>query len=156
MTPSPVEHDELVIERKLRASPERVFAAWADPRQKRRWFAEGEPFVLESFEVDFRVGGVERSRFRLKEGPEMTNETYYHDIVENRRIVQSYAMTFGGKRISVSLSTLELTPAEDGTALKFTEQAAFLEGADGIDRRRDGWNVLLDRLTTLLAGGELR
>ena len=33
MTLNPVEHDELVIERNLKASPERVFAAWADPAQ---------------------------------------------------------------------------------------------------------------------------
>jgi len=156
MTLHPVDHDELVIERTLKASPERVFAAWADPLQKRRWYAEGEPFVLEAFEANFREGGVERSRFRLKNGPEMTNETYYHEIVDGRRIIQSYAMTFGGKRISVSLATLELAPAGVGTHLKFTEQGAFLEGSDGVERRRDGWNVLLDRLTTLLEGGELR
>lgn len=155
MTLNPVAHDELVIERNFKAAPERVFAAWADPVKKRRWFAEGEPFVLDAFDVDFREGGVERSRFRLKNGPEMTNETYYHEIIENRRIIQSYAMTFGGKRISVSLATLELEPADGGTRLKFTEQAAFLEGSDGVERRRDGWNVLLDRLATLLAGGEL-
>jgi uncharacterized protein YndB with AHSA1/START domain len=156
MTLNPVVHDELSIERTLKASPDRVFAAWADPAKKRLWFAQGEPFVLEVFEADFREGGFERSRFRLKGGPEMTNETYYHEIVENRRIIQSYGMTLGGKRISVSLATLELGPVGDGTRLKFTEQAAFLEGSDGVDRRRDGWNVLLDRLTTLLAGGELR
>lgn len=151
-----VAHDELVIERTLKAPPERVFAAWADPEKKRRWFAEGEPFVLEVFEADFREGGFERSRFRVRNGPEMTNETYYHEIIENRRVIQSYAMTLGGKRISVSLATLELAPAAEGTRLKFTEQAAFLEGSDGVERRRDGWNVLLDRLTSLIADGELR
>jgi len=56
----------------------------------------------------------------------------------------------------VSLATLELEPAGDGTRLKFTEQAAFLEGSDGIERRREGWNVLLDRLTTALDAGESR
>jgi uncharacterized protein YndB with AHSA1/START domain len=149
-------HDMLVIERELKAAPERVFAAWADPIQKRRWFAEGEPFVLESFDSDFREGGVERSRFRLKDGPEMSNETFHHEIIPNRRIISSYAMIVGGRRISVSLSTLELEKAGSGTQLRFTEQAAFLEGGDGVEARRQGWNVLLDRLTTLLAGGELR
>lgn len=151
-----VTHDMLVIERELKAAPERVFTAWADPVQKRRWFAEGEPFVLETFESDFREGGFERSRFRLKDGPEMTNETYHHEILPNRRVISSYGMTVGGKRISVSLLTLELEKAGSGTHLRFTEQAAFLEGGDGVEGRRQGWNVLLDRLTLLLAAGELR
>lgn len=37
----------------------------------------------------------------------MTNDTVFHDIVQDRRIVSSYAMTRAGERFSVSLSTLE-------------------------------------------------
>jgi uncharacterized protein YndB with AHSA1/START domain len=33
-----VEHATFVIERRYDASPARVFAAWADPAAKRRWF----------------------------------------------------------------------------------------------------------------------
>jgi uncharacterized protein YndB with AHSA1/START domain len=141
-----VVHDSFTIERTYKASPERLFAAWADPAQKRRWFAEGEGWVVESFEVDFREGGFERSRFRWKGGVEMANETYLHDIVPNRRIVISYSMTMGGARISVSLATVELEPAGAGTRLRLSEQAAFFEGSDGVEIRRQGWGALLDQL----------
>jgi uncharacterized protein YndB with AHSA1/START domain len=139
-------HSTFSLERTYKAAPERVFAAFADPVQKRRWFVEGEGWTIESYELDFRVGGFERSRFRFKDGAAMTNDTVYHDIVENRRIIVSYDMTMGGQRISVSLSTIELEPAGQGTRLRYTEQAAFLEGGDGAQMREQGWRELFQNL----------
>ncbi|NUO53163.1 MAG: polyketide cyclase [Polyangiaceae bacterium] len=146
MKHGPVTHETITIERTYPHAPEKVFAAWADPKKKRRWFAEGEGFGVESYEVDFRVGGHERTLFRGTSQPPMTNETYFHDIVENRRIVMSYAMTMDGRRFSVSLATIEIEPSKDGSRMLFTEQAAFLEGADGPEMRRAGWTKLFEQL----------
>jgi len=55
-------------------------------------------------------------------------------------------MTFAERRISASLVTIELLPAEKGTLLICTHQGAFFEGADGPEMRQDGWRKLLDRL----------
>ena len=76
-----------------------------------------------------------------------TNDTFYQDIVPNRRIVYTSTMTLGEKRISVSLCTFEFLPAEAGTDLIFTHQAAFFEGADGPAMREGGWRTLFERLT---------
>src|SRR5271165_3692368 len=98
-TQSPsVTHATFTIERHYPAAPERVFAAFADPRKKRRWFAEGNGHTLDSFECDFRVGGTEQLKGRLNEstpfpGVAVTNDTTYQDIVPNRRIVLAYTMT---------------------------------------------------------------
>jgi uncharacterized protein YndB with AHSA1/START domain len=144
-----------MIERNYPVAPERVFAAFADPAQKRRWFAEGEGFGVETFEMDFRVGGKERVRFTIRGGPvdgtSCTNDSVYQDIVPDRRIVIAYTMTLGEKRISASLATFEILPAEAGASLIFTEQAAFFEGADGPQIREDGWRLLLGKLAEELA-----
>ena len=138
-----VEHATFVVERKYEASPERAFAAWADPEAKARWLVD--PGVR--LELDFRVGGRERSRGTAPNGDAYSYEAHYHDIVPAERIVYSYDMHLEGTRISVSLATVEFTPVGDnGTRLVFTEQGAFLDGHEFPARRADGMGSLLDAL----------
>ena len=146
-----VTHASFTIERSYSKPPERVFAAFSDPAKKRRWFAEGEGFEIQKFEMDFRVGGREHCSFRVTadspvKGASMSNETVYQDIVPNQRIVLAYTMNNGGKPFSASLATIELLPDGGGTHVVFTEQAAFFENADGPKIREQGWNELLKRL----------
>jgi uncharacterized protein YndB with AHSA1/START domain len=146
-----VTHSTFVIERSYPTTPERVFAAFADPAKKRRWFAESDGFAFREFEMDFRVGGSEHSRFNMQDGTPLANDTSYQDIEPNRRIVFAYTMSVGGRRISASLSTIELLPTEKGTDFVYTEQAAFFEGSDGEKIRKTGWSELFERLAKELA-----
>ena len=150
-----VTHGSYVIERSFPVKPERVFAAFADPVKKQRWFAAGEG-TTDKFEMDFRVGGNELTQRRMGNntpfpGVALTNHTNYQDIVPNKRVVFAYPMTLGEKRISASLVTVELLPTEKGTDLIFTDQGAYFEGADGPQMREHGWGVLLGQLEKELA-----
>ena len=149
-------HSTFVIERSYPKPPELVFSAFANPATKRRWFAEGHSHEVEAFEMDFRIGGAERARYRFKEGTPfegiaITNEGSFQDIVPNRCIVSASTMTFGDKRISSSLVTIELLPTDKGTDLICTHQGAFFEGADGPQLRETGWRLLLEKLAEELA-----
>ena len=151
-----VTHSTFVIERTYSSAPERVFAAFADPARKRRWFAGERNMTVEEHSLDFRVGGTEHARYRFPEGSRfpgavMGNDTVYQDIVENRRIVVAYTMSMDGRRFSASLATFELVPADGGTNLIFTEQGAFFEGSDGAEMREGGWRKLLEKLGEELA-----
>jgi uncharacterized protein YndB with AHSA1/START domain len=138
-----VEHATFVIERSYEVSSERAFAAWADPEVKARWFVDPEAHL----ELDFRVGGRERSRGTAPDGRAYSYEALYLDIVQAQRIVYTYDMLLEETRISVSLATVEFTPVSDsGTRLVFTEQAAFLDGHESPAQRTEGMGSLLDAL----------
>ena len=67
MSDQTVVHNTFVIERKYPHPAEKVFAAFADASKKRQWFAEGHNHNVEEFTMDFRVGGNERSAYRMGE-----------------------------------------------------------------------------------------
>lgn len=146
MTERSVTHATFRIERVYDASPKRVFAAYADPEARRRWFVEGEGWDIESCELDFREGTTEHSTFRFRGGPLIRNDTWYHEIVENQRFVFSYAMVVGDDRISVSLGTVELIPDGNGTRHVYTEQGAYLDGYDNVAQREEGCRQLYEAL----------
>jgi len=156
MLEAPIIHNTFVVERDYPTTPERVFAAFADPVKKRRWFAEGENHTVDEFEMDFRVGGIERAVSHFKEGSPfpgtaLITEGIYHDIVPNRRIVTSATMILGDRRISVSLATIEISPNQNSAKLVLTHQGVFFEGSDGPERREGGWRKIAERLAKELA-----
>jgi uncharacterized protein YndB with AHSA1/START domain len=146
MTQHSANHTTFVIVRSYEASPARVFAAFADPAIKARWFKGPDEWDSGSKEFDFRVGGRERSSGGPKEGPKHIFDCLYWDIVPNERIVYSYDMHLDDNRISVSLATIELKREGRGTRLVFTEQGVFLDGLDDPASREHGTGWLLDKL----------
>ena len=155
MSEPTIVHSTFAVERSYPQSPERVFAAFAQPARKRRWYAEGDHEIQE-FEMEFRVGGSERFRYRFKEGHalagnEITNESSYQDIVPEKRIVITSKMSLSGKPISITLVTLEFMASGEGTDLILTNQGTFVDWPGGAAMIEQGWRSLLGRLGKELA-----
>lgn len=143
-----VAHGSFTLERTYPVTPARVFAAWASRGAKNTWFGEGDEFLAPTtlYELDFRVGGRERLEGRLPGGRLFGYEAIYHDIVDNQRIIASYDVAIDARRTSVSLMTVELQGAPDGTRLVLTEQGAFLDELDSNEQRVEGARDSLDQL----------
>lgn len=62
----------------------------------------------------------------------------------------AYEMHLDDRKISVSLATVELTPAGNGTRLKVTGQGVFLDGYDDNGAREHGTGWLMDRVGATL------
>jgi uncharacterized protein YndB with AHSA1/START domain len=156
MSSQTVVHNTFVVERSYPVTVERAYSAFADPALKRRWYADRDAHDVDTFEHDFRVGGIERLQYRLGNdspfpGAAILNEGSFQDIVPHERIVITTTMSFQGKRISTSLVTFQFIAGRGQTDVIVTHQGAFFEGADGPQRREAGWRSLLEKLHVSLA-----
>lgn len=146
--PSSIVHATFTLDRTFATTPDRVFAGFADPEVKSRWFGDPESSMETS--LDFRVGGRESMRGPGPGGAEFWFEVLYQDIVQDERIVYTYEMGMDGRRISVSVATFEFAAVDGGTRLTVTEMGAFLDGLDDPALREKGTGDLLDALGTEL------
>jgi uncharacterized protein YndB with AHSA1/START domain len=151
MSARSVEHATFTIERRYDAAPARVFAAWADPATKARWFAGPEDWEVGPHELDFREGGIEVGSGGPRGGPVHHYRAVYWEIVADERIVYTYELLLDDVRLSVSLVTLELSPEGRGTRLTLTEYGAFFDGLEDPAQRRDGTGSLLGALARELS-----
>ena len=144
-------HDSFTIERHYDATPARVFHAFADPAAKALWFGGPPSTRSDDVSFDFREGGRETLTTVLDDGNRIGFAATYCDIVRDERIVYTYEMTMGGRRISVSVATVEIRPGTGGGAdLRVTEHGVYLDGLDKPELRRQGTEELLTALGTSL------
>jgi uncharacterized protein YndB with AHSA1/START domain len=148
-------HGTFTVSRDLTAPPERVFAAYAEPGRRRRWFRmPGRTH----YDLDFRVGGAEISRGAFAPTGEREERLEYrgtfHDIAADERVVFSYELTVDDVRRWASLVTVELAPSEDGTCLRHTEQYVLLaytaDGAHDTAHLEGGTRLQLNGLAAAL------
>jgi uncharacterized protein YndB with AHSA1/START domain len=146
MTERSTVHDTFTMQRQYAATPARVFRAFADPAAKALWFAGPPEVKQEESSFDFREGGRETAVSVMPTGERMGFYVTYADIVPDQRIVYTYEMTMDGRRISVSVATVELRATGGGTELTLTEQGVYLDGLDQPTFRREGTEQLLTAL----------
>ena len=152
-----VQHTAFTETRLLGAERRSVYGAFADAEVLRRWFRL--PGHGSTYTQDFRVGGGERARstFRHLDGRQehLEYRSRYLELVPDRRIVYGYESLVDDVLRWTSLVTVELTTAEGGTLLKWTEQAAFLvptgEGETDLAHLRGAVRLRLNGLPAALA-----
>lgn len=144
-------HSAFTIERHYPAPVATVFACFADTEKLRRWLIEGEGWTTDAFTNDFSPLGFQRSLFRWQDGPQMSNDGVYHEIIENERIITSYSMGLEGKIFSVSLLTQTFEAKDGGTLLTLTEQGTYMGDENAVAGREEGFRELLEKLAEEVA-----
>ena len=145
MAAIPTLHTDFVIEREFSATPDDVFAAWADPDARMAW-SNCHPGNIREHRLDFRIHGHEIHEAIAANGGVERVDRFFFDIIEGQRIVFAYDIGFGRKRLSVSLVTVEFFPAKRGTRMVYTEQLAYLDGHEDRAERMRGTEEGFDRL----------
>lgn len=131
----------LTLKRRLKAPPEKVFAAWTDPAKLKSWFG---PEQIETIiaEADARVGGRFHIVMRSPDGEEHDVSGVYREVIPNERLVFTWAWKTMPER--ESLVTVLIKPDGRETLLTLTHEQFFDEAAR--DRHRHGWTGCLDKL----------
>jgi len=135
---------KLEITRVIKAPRDRVYAAWTDPAQLKQWFGP-ENVQTRDLVADVRVGGKFRWDLSNPEGEKMTCLGEYRELQPGKKIVFTWQWEDDEDWEShVSIVTVELDDAGDGTELRLThEKLPNEESRDGHTR---GWNSALDKL----------
>jgi uncharacterized protein YndB with AHSA1/START domain len=139
-------HATLVFERKISAAPKAVFAAFADSAARAQWGTPSDTAVIIYDDADFREGGQDHFRCGPKATPNIHGVTHYWDIVPDRRVISSETLVVDGRRLCVSLTTLELISDGSKTKLKNTTQLTSFVGEDMVNGYTTGTNASLDGL----------
>jgi uncharacterized protein YndB with AHSA1/START domain len=146
---SAIVHASFSVERTFPEPPARVFAAFADPELKARWFHGPDDWTPTVRTFDFREGGHETAAGAVPGEWSSRFEADYHVIEPDSQIVYSYVMYHDDVRLSVSVTTIELDALDDGAATRivFTEQGAYFEEGDAANASREAGTIeLLEQL----------
>jgi uncharacterized protein YndB with AHSA1/START domain len=150
---------QLVIERTLKASPERVFDAFTDPDQLKQWWWPNG-FSCPAAEVDLRIGGTYKIGMEWPDfiPAEAQFSHYlggeYYEIDRPHRLVMSgRAVNDTEGELFATLIELTFEARDGGTAL--TVRQAYFEPMpppEALAGAEQGWSEQLDKLERLLAG----
>jgi uncharacterized protein YndB with AHSA1/START domain len=136
------------VRRRFAASPEKVFAAFADPGLITRWLTPSPEIALTLLQFDFRVGGSYRFAYHLPEGGTVIVGGAYRSIAPPSRIVFSWVIEPPDEHAGIeSEVTITIAPDQGGSELHIRHEQLTRAGAAA--RHAEGWSGALDRLATL-------
>jgi uncharacterized protein YndB with AHSA1/START domain len=132
------DHGSVIVSQILNVPVSRVYAAFADPRERVQWGAPSETAAFIYDATDFRVGGLDVARCGAKDDPRFRVETRYIDIVEERRVVWSETIFEADKTLAANLTAVEFLPEGRRTKLNVTVQVVSFVGPGMIENTKAG------------------
>lgn len=151
----------LVIERVLDAPREKVWQAWTDPEQIKKWWGP-KGFTAPSIQSDFREGGTYHWAMQSPDGQVYWSTGTFHEIVPQERLVvtDSFADEQGnvvppshyGMEGDHPMEGRVIVTFEDaGGKTKLTVRYEGMAPSETRDLAEGGWNETLDKLAALVA-----
>ncbi len=153
----------LAITRVFDAPRERVWQAWTDPEQMRRWWGPAK-FTAPFAQIDLRVGGKYLFCMRAPDGKDYWSTGVYREIVAPERLVftDSFADEHGnvvpaahyGMSGDFPLEMLVTVTLEDlGGKTRMILTHTGLPAGEHAESAQAGWSESLDKLAASLKSG---
>ena len=144
------EKPSLTLTRSYPVPPERVWRAWTDPQEIKRWWGLGGEDPVSFARLDVREGGRFRIVFGGADGKAHEVQGVYQEVVRNRRLAFTWVWPNSTPERE-SLITIEFRAAGRGTELVFKQERFF--DATVRDNHRQGWTESFVKLERFLTGG---
>jgi len=148
----------LVVSREFNAPRERVWRAWTDPAQMRRWLDFGEDMRLESVQADLRAGGRFRIQIRRADGEYYTAAGSYLVVQPPERVVYTWDWEkdgaggeFGELEGRETQVTVEFHARGPRTEMVLTHEK--FTTPESRDNHEKGWTVWAERLAQYVEAG---
>ena len=146
-TPSPAAETTLQIKRTFQAPREKVFRAWTEPEEMKRWCAPTEEYETRA-EVDLRVGGKYRIEMKHPSGSVHTAIGEYREVEPPSKLVYTWSWEDG--TVEDTLVTVEFRDLGSATEVTLTHD--LFPTDEWRDKHSQGWTGCLGRLEKRLGG----
>ena len=133
------------LQRRFRASPERIFRAWTQPSALREWWCP-PGWTAGEIEIDLRVGGtycIAMTRSR-NVGASVAVRGRFIEVRAPQRLVYTWQWEGAFPDMPETLVTLELQGSSDETLLTLRHEGFSESGSR--QQHRSGWMSACDRL----------
>lgn len=135
----------LTVSRLIAAPPERVFAAWLDPKMLLKFMTSGIGVSVAHAETDPKVGGSYAITMKV-EDREIPHSGTYLEITPHSRLAFTWQSPHSAEG---SIVSIDFTPQDGGTFVTLT-QLRF-KSEDSRNGHERGWTSILNALQTTLA-----
>ena len=148
------EHNDLSVTRIIRAPKERVWEAWADPKQFEQWWAPA-PVKTISNKHDLFAGGGFDTTMHLPDGTIMEGgEGCFLEVIEHERIVFTDALQGGWRPNEAAFFSAIITFEDHPDGTKYTALALHKNDEDRRQHEEmgflDGWSTALLQLAAMV------
>jgi uncharacterized protein YndB with AHSA1/START domain len=140
----------LTLVRRIAARPSIVFEAISTSEGVATWWGPHELPVV-SAQVDARIGGGYRVRFRTLDGREHEAHGEFLDVSPPKRLVMTWAFSVGGEPEEdgrTSVIEIDVRRIDGGSELTFTHSQ--LRNEISLASHQAGWIGALDKLVAQL------
>jgi len=147
---------DVVVERFIRATPQRVFEALTNPKDLERWFfteAKTDPRPGGSYEVTWRSNS-DSTKDHMRAGR-------YLEFVPGQKLVFEWNPTSSGndcadlRHVGPTIVTITLAAENNGTRLRLVHSGWKNDERTMVSRNghNDGWTYYIEHLGSYLTGG---
>lgn len=137
-SPRMISHGTVHVQRTIEAHVDRVYAAFADPKEREAYAAPSETAVFIYDETDFRVGGRDVARCGPKADPRFRVETRYIAIAPLQHVVSAETIHDGEMLLATNITTVEFEASQQRTTVSIAVQVASFVGQGMIDNTKGG------------------